>query len=81
MIKASAETLAEKPSFKRLLGKRHCLVLADGFYEWQREGMRKVPRRFRLKSVEPFTFAGLWDPWNEAARLARQPLPDSEQSG
>ena len=81
MINAQAETLAEKPAFKQLLGNRRCLVLADGFYEWQREGKRKVPMRFRLKSGEPFTFAGLSDTWNEAARLARQPLPDSEQSG
>ena len=37
MINARAETLAEKPSFKRLVGKRRCLVLADGFYEWRKE--------------------------------------------
>ena len=65
MINARAETLAEKPSFKRLLGKRRCLVLADGFYEWRKEGKRKVPMRFKLKSNEPFTFAGLWDAWKQ----------------
>lgn len=53
MINARAETLADKPSFKRLLGKRHCLVLASGFYEWRREGKQKVPMRFKLKSGEP----------------------------
>jgi putative SOS response-associated peptidase YedK len=61
MINARAETLAEKPSFKRLLKGRRCLVLADSFYEWRKEAKRKVPMRFKLKSGEPFTFAGLWD--------------------
>jgi putative SOS response-associated peptidase YedK len=65
MINARAETLAEKPVFKDLLGKRRCLVLADGFYEWRKEGKSKVPMRFKLKSGEPFTFAGLWDTWKQ----------------
>jgi putative SOS response-associated peptidase YedK len=65
MINARAETLAEKPAFKDLLEKRRCLVLADGFYEWRKEGKRKVPMRFKLKSGEPFTFAGLWDIWKQ----------------
>ena len=51
MINARAETLADKPAFKDLLGKRRCLVLADGFYEWRKEGKRKVPMRFKLKST------------------------------
>ena len=65
MINARAETLAEKPAFKNLLGMRRCLVLADGFYEWRKEGKGKVPMRFRLKSGELFAFAGLWDAWKQ----------------
>ena len=65
MINARAETLAEKPSFKRLIGKRRCVVLADGFYEWRKERKRKVPMRIRLKSEDPFGFAGLWDSWRK----------------
>ena len=65
MINARAETLAEKPAFNNLLGNRHCLVLADGFYEWRKEGKGKVPMRFKLKSGEPFAFAGLWDSWKQ----------------
>jgi putative SOS response-associated peptidase YedK len=65
MINARAETLAEKPSFKWLLARRRCLVLADGFYEWRKEGKGKVPMRFILKSGESFTFAGLWDSWKQ----------------
>jgi len=65
MINARAETLAEKPAFKNLLEKRRCLVLADGLYEWRKEGTDKVPMRFKLKSGEPFAFAGLWDSWKQ----------------
>lgn len=65
MINARAETLAEKPSFKRLIGKRRCVVPADGFYEWRKGRKRKVPMRIRLKSEEPFGFAGLWDSWRK----------------
>jgi putative SOS response-associated peptidase YedK len=65
MINARAETLGEKPAFKYLLEKRRCLVLADGFYEWRKEGKQKVPMRFKLKSGEPFAFAGLWDSWKQ----------------
>jgi putative SOS response-associated peptidase YedK len=63
MINARAETLAEKPSFKRALQKRRCLVIADGFYEWKAEGKKKTPMFIALKSREPFGFAGLWETW------------------
>jgi len=65
MINARAETVAEKPAFKRLIGKRRCVVLADGFYEWRREGKRKVPMRIVLKDKQPFGFAGLYDVWKQ----------------
>jgi putative SOS response-associated peptidase YedK len=63
MINARAETLLEKPSFKQLVPTRRCLVPADGFYEWRREGNRRVPMWIHLKKREPFAFAGLWDSW------------------
>lgn len=66
MINARAETLAEKPSFRAAFRRRRCLVLADGFYEWRQEpGQRsKTPLYIKLKSGEPFAFAGLWENWN-----------------
>lgn len=63
MINARAETVAEKPSFRDSLKKRRCLVLADGFYEWQKLGTVKQPVHIVLKSREVFGFAGLWDTW------------------
>ncbi|MGH7962508.1 MAG: SOS response-associated peptidase [Candidatus Binatia bacterium] len=66
MINARAETVAEKPSFRRALQKRRCLVLADGFYEWKKEGKKKVPLFITLKSREPFGFAGLWETWRSS---------------
>ena len=65
MINARSETLAEKPSFRAALKKRRCLVLADGFYEWKREGASraKTPMYIQLKGGQPFAFAGLWETW------------------
>ncbi len=63
-INARAETLAEKPSFRQLLQRRRCLVLADSFYEWeQAAGRGKVPHRILRHDEQPFAFAGLWDEW------------------
>jgi putative SOS response-associated peptidase YedK len=65
LINARAQTITEKPSFRRLIESRRCLIPADGFYEWRREGSRKVPVWFHLKKKEPFAFAGLWDVWRD----------------
>ena len=66
LINARAETVAERPSFRSALARRRCLVIADGFYEWQRS--RKSQNAHAgcvLKSGEPFAFAGLWDSWRD----------------
>ena len=66
-INARAETLAEKPSFRQLLARRRCLVLADSFFEWQALPAGKVPHRILLRDEAPFAFAGLWDEWLDRA--------------
>lgn len=65
-INAKAETVAEKPSFRSAFRKRRCLVIADGFYEWQRAGERKQPMWIGRKDRRPFAFAGLWEHWKSA---------------
>lgn len=66
LINARVETLAEKPMFRALAEKRRCLIFADGFYEWRREGGGKRPFFIRRAAGDPFAFAGLWDAWRDA---------------
>ena len=63
MINARAETVAEKPSFRSAFKKRRCLILTDGFYEWQKIDGNKQPFFIHRKDDEPFAFAGLWETW------------------
>ena len=65
MINARAETLAEKPSFRNAFKRRRCLILADGFYEWQViPGQKsKQPMYITLEDHRPFAFGGLWEIW------------------
>jgi len=62
-MNARAENIFEKPSFRHAAEKKHCLVLADGFFEWQEVKGNNYPYYIRLKSHEPFAMAGLWDSW------------------
>ena len=65
MINARAETVAQKRSFARAFKKQRCLVVADGFYEWQKlaDKRRKIPMYFHLEADRPFGFAGLYENW------------------
>ena len=67
MINAVSETAAAKPAFRSAFRRRRCLVLADGFYEWRREGKQRIPMYFFQKSGEPMAFAGLWESWKSPA--------------
>ncbi len=60
---ARSETLAEKPSFRGSLRSKRCMVLINGFYEWQDRGGLKQPFFIRLKNEQPFALAGLYDKW------------------
>jgi putative SOS response-associated peptidase YedK len=62
-INARAETLAEMPAFRALLSTHRCLVPASGFFEWKKEGKRKIPYYIRLNKSPLFSFAGLYDQW------------------
>jgi putative SOS response-associated peptidase YedK len=65
MINARAETVPEKPSFKHAFKKRRCIIPADGFYEWKKEGKQKQPKYIKMKNDKPFGFAGLWEKWTD----------------
>ena len=59
-INARAETLATSSMFRDAFRRHRCLVVADGFYEWRKDGRRKTPFFIRLRSSRPFGFAGIW---------------------
>ena len=67
MINARSETLAEKPAYRDAFRRRRCLVLADGWYEWQPAPGGKQPWFVRLRDPRPIAFAGLWERWKDPA--------------
>lgn len=68
LINAQSETAATKPSFRSAFKRRRCLVLADGFYEWEKIGKQKQPWYHRMKDARPFAFAGLWERWEKGEK-------------
>ena len=62
-INARAETISEKPSFREAFQKRRCLVPADGFWEWETIGKKKIPWKFTRPDGDEFCMAGLWESW------------------
>ena len=69
-INARGETVHTQPLFRDAFARRHCLIPATGFYEWQKRADGKQPYRFVRKDLEPFAFAGIW----EYVKLAGQAI-------
>jgi putative SOS response-associated peptidase YedK len=68
MINARAETVAEKPAFRRAFAKRRCLLPADGYYEWmQQPGGPKQPIYISRTDGQSLAFAGLYELWRDPA--------------
>jgi len=67
MINLRADTVREKPSFRRTLAKRRCIIPVDGFYEWKDmgKGRKKQPFFIRAKDEKPLALAGLWEVWKD----------------
>lgn len=63
LINARMEGIASKPSFRLPIRKKRCLVIADSYYEWKKDGNSKIPYRFILRSGTLMAFAGIWDVW------------------
>lgn len=66
LINARCETVAEKPSFRSAFRRRRCLIIADGYYEWQKVAGQKQPYLIHRPSHRPFGIAGLWETWGES---------------
>jgi putative SOS response-associated peptidase YedK len=62
-INAKAETINKKPTFRKPFTSQRCLIPANGFYEWKKTEVGKIPYYFYLKTKEAFAFAGLYDIW------------------
>ena len=61
MINARSDTVAEKPAYRAAFKKRRCLILADGFYEWDQASKPKQPYYIRMTDERPFAIAGLYE--------------------
>jgi putative SOS response-associated peptidase YedK len=77
LINARAETVSEKPSFKRAFARRRCLLPADGYFEWQAmtdEAGKKMKQPFFIHRADggPLAFAGLYELWRDKS------LPDGD---
>jgi putative SOS response-associated peptidase YedK len=69
MINARSEGVAEKPAYRSSFKKKRCLVVTDGFFEWQKQGKSpKQPYLIRRQDRQPFAFAGLWSSWKDPER-------------
>ncbi|OGH04694.1 MAG: hypothetical protein A2600_02750 [Candidatus Lambdaproteobacteria bacterium RIFOXYD1_FULL_56_27] len=63
-INARCETVGQKPAFRTSFERRRCVIVADGFYEWQTQGKQKRPFLFARSNQEPFGLAAIWDRWS-----------------
>jgi len=63
MINARSETVEKKPAFKGSFKRKRCLIVALGFYEWQKKDDKKYPFFIYLKERKLFGFAGIYDTW------------------
>lgn len=71
MINARAESVRTKPSFRQAFQNRRCLIVADGFYEWQKQGAAKQPMLMSRQDGQPFAFAGLWERWQKGPQVIK----------
>lgn len=67
MINARAETVMEKPSFRRSFLTRRCIIPANSFFEWKKlSDGTKHPYSISVRNEDVFSLAGLYDVWHDA---------------
>lgn len=69
LINARSESVFEKPSFRESIKRKRCLIIADSFYEWKKEGKNKIPYRILMKENQLMVMAGIWDSWNDQGKI------------
>lgn len=69
MINARSETAHKLPSFKNLMARKRCLIIADSFYEWRKDSADKRPERIQTEDRGLFAFAGLFDTWRNGEEV------------
>lgn len=65
LINARSETIATKPAFRAAARELRCLIPADGFYEWHRDGAQKLPHFVSRADGAPMAMAGIWQDWGQ----------------
>ncbi len=68
MINARAETLTDKPSYRHLISSKRCIVISDGYYEWQKTDTGKQPFFIHHPQKKLLPMAGLWDTWQDEGK-------------
>ncbi len=74
MINARSETVAVKPAFRSAFKSQRCLIIANGFYEWKKEGRVKQPHYISRINEHPFCMAGLWESWTDPSISKAKPV-------
>src|SRR5699024_9037657 len=69
LINARSETAHELPSFRNLMARKRCLIIADSFYEWRKDSADKRPERIQTEDRDLFAFAGLFDTWRNGEEV------------
>lgn len=73
-LNARSETVATKPAFRSAYKSRRCLIPADGYYEWLKQGKEKLPYLYEFDGGKPITFAGLWETWRDPSLADAPPI-------